>query len=390
MSTRNQKNDSKRRRGKTNYTQWIRLLKRLVVLAAVLLTAFFGWKYWDKIAPAALLDWTEATFGEGQKGEGFPCGIAGNSVLYMAETKQHLAVLTDTSLRFYSSNAACVAERPHSFSKPVIHTAGKYVLLTEHGGNRIRLDTRRETVLEKTLDNCEIYAASVLPNGTVALILNNTSKSYMSEVRVLSSSGEERFSYKSTKYLLTAVALSANGNELAAVGTGAEKGVLKSVLLKVSLSNGEVQEYSGADVLLHSVGYVSKSTVLAVGDREIWSLPANTDTPKKVRCEGFEPAGYAFSDKMLGVALRRVGSTDQGALWLFDASGKQVRSVDYSGEYRSVSTNENQVLLLTDRMLYEVSAAESKEVSVPTDALQAVIYRRAPLVLTLTQLKRTE
>ena len=390
MKKKTQEENGKRRRGKTNYSQWFRLFKRLAIVGALLLTIFFGWKYWDKIAPAALLDWTESTFGDAQKGEGFPTGIAGNSVIYMAETKQHLAVLTDTSLRFYSANAACVVERSHAFTKPMLHAAGKYVLITEHGGDRIRLDTRRETVLDTTLENSEIYASALLPNGTIAVVLNNTSKSYVSELRVLSSSGEETFVYKSNKYLLTSVALSPNGKEVVAVGTGAENGVLKSVLLVIPVSKGEVKEYSGTDVLLHTVSYTSKGAVLAIGDREVWALAPHADAPQKLSCEGLEPVGYSASDNTLGIALRRVGSTDKGALWLFDAAGNRVQETEYNGVYRSISTNGNRVLLLTDRLLYEAQNTEVQTVEVPTDSLQAVTFRRSSLVLTLTQLMRTE
>lgn len=389
MSKAKKSTENKRRRSRTNYRPWLRLLKRVTIVAVVLVVAFLLWKNWDKIAPEALLDWTEQTFGDAQTGEGFPSAVNGSAVVDMAEVKQHLAVLDDTTLRFYNANAACVEERAHSFVQPTMHTAGNYVLLTELGGNRIRLDTRREIVLQHTIENRKIYATDLLSNGTVAAILNSASQSYVSELVVLNNKGEETFNYKSNKYLLTDVSLLPSGKKLAAVGSTADNGVLKSVLLVITLSNGEVTEYTGTNVMLHNVTYFAGGAILATGDREIWSLKHGDKEPEKLACEGLEPMGYAATSSLAGVALKRSGATDAGELWIFDAKGKRVQKTEYDGTFRSISGHGADVLLLTDRMLYEWgTAGEHAKWEISSDHLQAVAYRNMPLLLTLSELKR--
>lgn len=381
----------KRRGGRTNYKPWLRLFKRLAIVALVLLIGFLAWQNWEKIAPEALLDWTDQQFGDAQSGDGFPRGIDGNEVVSMTEVNQHLVVLSDTALQFYNANAALVEERGHSFTKPTLHTAGKYVLLTELGGNRIRLDTRRETAMELTLENRLIYATDLLSNGMTALILNSTSQSYMSEIDVRNQKGESVFTYKCNKYLLTDISLSANGKQVAAVGTTAENGILKSVLLVITLSNGTVKEYAGTDVLLHNVTFFSSGTVLAVGDREVWSLSHGDDQPQKTACDGFETVGYASTATMAGVALRRSGSTDAGELWVFDADGKRVQIQEYVGSYRSLSVRGADMLLLTDKQLCHLRTTGLQgQYEAPSDSLMAVTYRKAPILLTLNELKRME
>lgn len=391
MSKKKTDSDNHTRNRRSNYRPWVRLFKRLGILCAVLLLGFLLWRNWEKIAPEALLDWTEQQFGDVEAGEGFPCGITGNTVVAMSEVNQHLAVLSDTTLRFYNATAACVAERTHSFTNPYLCTAGKYVFLAEIGGSRIRWDTRRETVGELELDNRKIYAADLLSNGTTALVLNSTSQSYLSEIAVLSLSGETEFSYQSSKYLLTDVSLSPDGRKLAALGTTAENGVMKSALLLITPSSGEVKEYTGTDVLLHTVNYFSSGCVIAVGDREIWSLSSGNPQPEIVSYNGYEPVGYTVTSSLLGVALRRSGSTDSGELWLFNTGGKRLQTVSYTGTYRSLSSKGSTALLLTDQAMYEtkLNGAET-QYEVPSDSLQAVLYRGSPLLLTLSQLKRVE
>ena len=196
MSNKATDNERKRR---GNYGPWLRFLKRVTVVAVIVVVGFLVWRNWEKVAPEALLDWTEQHFGETETGDGFPRPVTGNVICEMTEVNQHLAVLSDTTLRFFNGTAACVTERAHSFSTPSMHTAGKYVLLTEVGGERIRLETRRDTVLEKQFSNRCIYATDLLSNGTVALILNSASQSYLSEVQVINAKGDVKFTYQSSQ-----------------------------------------------------------------------------------------------------------------------------------------------------------------------------------------------
>lgn len=392
MSDRKTNTESgKRRGGRTNYGPWLRLFKRLLVVAVVLIIGFLVWDNWEKIAPEALLDWTDQKFGNAQSGEGYPCAVNGNDVIDMTEVNQHLVVLSDTGLRFFNGSAACVADRTHAFTQPVMRTAGNYVLLAEMGGSRIRLDTRREIVLEHELANRRIYAANLLSNGTTAVVLNSASQSYVSEIVVLNTKGDTQFSYKSNKYLLTDVALSPNGKQVTAVGTAAENGVLKSVLLVITLSSNKVEEYTGVDVLLHNVAFFSNGTAIAVGDKEVWTLKGNASEVEKTVYGGFEPVGYTATSSLVGVALRRSGSTNTGEIWAFDANGKRVQAVPYEGTYRSLSGKGSTLLLLTDRALYETRGSDLQStLAVPSDCLQAVTYRGSSMLLTLGELKRPE
>lgn len=379
----------KKRRG--NYGPWLRLFKRLAIVAVLALAVFLVWSHWEKIAPEALLDWTEQHFGDAEEGDGFPRPITGNVVVEMAEVNQHLAVLSDTTLRFFNGTAACVTERTHSFTTPSMHTAGKYVLLTEVGGDRFRLETRRETVLEKQLTNRAIYATDLLSNGTVAVILNSTSQSYLSEIQVFNTKGNVKFTYQSNKYLLTDVALSPNGKQIAAVGTTAGNGVLKSVLLNITIANGDVKEYTGTDTLLHTVKFFSNGAITAVGDNTVWTVSRSAKEADILSCEGYEPIGCMSTSSMVAVALRRIGTTDEGAVWMFDTHGRQTQNITYEGEFRTISARGTNVLLLTDRFVYEIDGdgiAETNEA--PPDCLRAVSYRGAPLLLTLNEFTRIE
>lgn len=380
-----------RRRPKNQYLPWLRLFVRLLIVVAVLLVGFLIWNNWDRIAPEAVLDWAEARFGDAQVGSGFPVAIEGNSVLAMSEVNQHMVTLTDTSLQFYNSSASRVVTRNHPFSDPTLHTAGRYALITEVGGSRFRLETRRETVLSMELENRKIYASCVLSSGMVGVVTDSASQSYLCEIGVYDRRGKSVFSYQCRKYLLTNISLATNGKGIAAVGTTAEGGMLKSVLLIFNFSDTEPTEYSGSDLLLYDVNYYSSGAVLAVGDKEIWILPARGNAVEKISLDGFEPIGYSASTTLSGLVLQRAGSTGDGYIWTIDGSGSVWKSEKMEGNFRSLSCQSAQILVLTESHLYHFEKEKlHSEIHTPSDSLLITEYRDQPLLLTLSELQRVE
>lgn len=379
------------RRSKNQYRPWLRLFVRLLIVAAVLLVGFLVWNNWDTLAPEAVLDWAEARFGDAQIGTGFPVAVEGNAVLAMSEVNQHLVTLTDTSLQFYNSSASRVITRNHSFSNPTLQTAGRYALITEVGSSRFRLDTRRETVLSMELENRKIYASCVLSSGMVGVITDSASQSYLCEIRVYNRNGKSIFTYQSRKYLLTNISLASNGKGIAAVGTTAEGGMLKSVLLMFDFSDTEPTEYSGSDLLLYDVNYFSSGAVLVVGDKEIWILPNRGNAVEKIALDGFEPVGYSATPTLSGLVLQRSGSNGDGYIWTIDGSGAVWKSEQLVGNFRSVSCQSSRILVLTESHLYSFGKTGlQSEASTPTDSLLVTEYRDSPLLLTLSELQRVD
>ncbi|MBR2337974.1 MAG: hypothetical protein IKA63_00725 [Clostridia bacterium] len=365
------------------------LLLRLAIIAAALFVLFLIWNNWEKIAPESVLDWAESQFGEGEVGEGYPYTISGNTVVGMGQTNNHLAVLTESSVKFLNTTAGCVVERPHTFSDPSFKTVGKYALITEMGGARFQLETRRETVLTVDLENRSIYASDVISTGTVAVATDSASQNYLCGIQVYNSRGRIIYEYNTGKYLITNLALAPNGRALAAVGTYAEGGTLKSVLLLFNFSEETPTEFSGTDILLYDVAYFGSGKVLAVGDTAYWVADAHENTVEKIGYDGMELMGYAASRTTAGLVMRQSGSTGSGEVWLFDSSGTISKTHRFAGTFRHAACRDTQFLLLTDETLFVVGGkADGTQMNAPSDGLLAAEYRGSFMLLTLNELRQ--
>ncbi len=362
------------------------LLKRLAIVAAVLGVLFLLWNNWEKIAPESVLDWVNVQLGNGEEGEGYPYLIGGNTVVGMGQTGNYLTVLSDSSLQFFNSSAGCVEQRPNTLNDPLLQVAGQYALVTELGGSRFEIETRRETVLEMNLENRKIYASDLLSSGMVAVVTDAASQSYVSHLLVYNKNGKLIYEYKSGKYLITNVSLSPDGKGLAAIGTTAEGGALKSVLLLWQFSSDTPTEYADTEQLLYNVSYLGNA-VVALGDSEYWVVNGKNLT--RVAYEGMEPVGFAASRKIAGLVMRRSGSAGNGEVWLLNDRGKQVKTLPFAGSYRSASCRDTEFVLLADSTVFIIGEDERNiQINTPTDTLSAAQYRDTVILLTLRDLQQ--
>ena len=112
---------------------------------------------------------------------------------------------------------------------------------------------------------------------------------------------------------------------------------------------------------------------------------------EKTAFNGFEPVGYSATQTISGIVLQRSGSTGDGYVWMVSGDGKVWKSEQLAGNFRSASARNSRVSVLTDSHLYMFNrTGQESETKTPSDALLAAEYRDAPLLLTLSELKRID
>ncbi len=329
------------------------VLRWMAVLVAAVLVAT-AVRYWDKLSPSALVEGV-GDFLSGDGENGFPIDVSGNRIYQMETADNCTALLSDTHLTLYNSSGNEVMRRMHSFAEPMLRCAGKYLLIAERGGKRLQLETRSKTIITHTT-KYDIISATVHTNGDVAVI-TEAEQGYNARLTVYRKDGTVLYE-RLCSTLLADVAFSPNGKNLAVAAISAEQGAIHSAVEVLSLQSSDsapVYMYSGNDVLLCRVTYLSGSLITAVGDTAVWMYH-----PQKEKCDVYavtdgEMKGFAIGDNSVALVTQPYGSSGDGNFVYVKTNGTAAHTTAVEGVCRDVAAYKNTYAVLTEKNVYRLS-----------------------------------
>ena len=377
----------KKRRRSGRSLIWM-VFSRLVLVGVLLTGGYLLWQNWEKIAPDSLVIWVEEKLSGGAGGEGYPVSVAGGSVLHMSEIEGNLALLSDTSFTILNSRGGEAVRRPHTFSAPILKTAGKYAVLAETGSTRLSLETRAQTLWSVTLEH-PIISADVSRNGTTAVITSG-GQSYNAEIVVFDKKGKEIYR-RSRKRQAVDVAVSPGGDRVAIASIAAENGAIKSYLeiFTFAADKDAAFTHEASGILLAAVDYLASGQTVAVGDTALWIADEKTGALKQTDFGGQQLLGYAPGDDRVALVTQAYGATDGCRLLAVTADGATAYTADIREAYRHVAADKNGVYLLTGSAVHVFgAAAETGVLEVPSDGRLIGTLGDKIMVLGLTTLRQ--
>lgn len=364
----------------------LRLLIRLMIVAAVLLCLYALAVNWQDIAPDRFVAWISDVV-SGTTGGSFPVSLTGDTVTDMQEAGSNLVLLGDTDVVYYNSSGGESLRRTCAYAKPLMRVSDQYVLLLESGGKRFRLETRSDIRLDMAVANT-IYTGAVSKKGDVAVV-TDSSQSYISEVTVYSRRGTQRYQWFSSEWLVMDVAFSNDGNSLAVVGCSAKDGAMQSAILSFDLRGREEQpkQYLGNGVLYSRVQYMNSGTVVALGDTQMRFVNPTGSLDVTVSHEEEELIGFAFGSSDTAVVTRPYGSQEGGTVTVYSVSGDVRSTHSFEGAFRDIAAANKDFLVLTDTYVYTVGHSGTvKQAAAQADSLMTAAIDGKALVLGLAAL----
>ncbi|MBQ8683516.1 MAG: hypothetical protein IJ518_03245 [Clostridia bacterium] len=359
---------------------------RGVVLVGLCALLFVLWQNWDTLAPDRLMDNLQDALGSGTGS--FPVDVSGSGVQQLARSQNYLVVLSDSYLTYLNSSGAEINRYTCTYPSALLRTAGRYVLLAEQGGTRLQLNTRTATLTEITAEQ-EILSVAVNEKGQIA-VLTQGARNYAVCVYVYDRQGKQIY-YRGHTQLATEVALSADGKQVALLSLQTENGNLNTVVNVFSTETTQTAalcNYTATDTLLYRLEYLSGGWLAAIGETGAVMLDTADGLSTVFAPKDMRLLGYAASGEDLALVLRPYGSTGDGQVQVVSKSGDLLSTVDYTGEFRHLSTDGRQYLLLTDSYVQKITAVGGGGTAqVPADGQQAVLDGDRAVVLGLNVLQ---
>ncbi len=373
----------RRRRKRARLLMW----KRLGIILAIFVLVFVVWRNWDTLAPDKLLAKMQDLIGDASGS--YPVDISGSNAQHLAQSQNYSVLLTDSYLTYYNDRGGEVTRYPCTYSSALMRTAGKYVLVAEQGGKRLLLTTRSMTLADMTLENT-ILAADVNAKGQFA-VLTQGSQGYAVELTVYDQKGTQLYRRSRTS-LASEVTLSADGKLAALLSLEATNGVLATSVEVFSLTSADTKAlytHTAADTLLYRLDFLSNERLVAVGENGALLMTVDGGQPTVYDIGGRQLLGYAVADGSAALILRPRGDTDGGEVVMLDSKGTQLCAVPFTGEFRHLSAQGKQVLLLTDRAAQVImQSGAGKSCPVEADGQQAVLFGSNAVVMGLSALQQ--
>lgn len=364
-----------------------RTRRRLILFGIVAVLVLLAWLNWDSLNPQSVWTWLSVTVTGGETGDGYPAPIEGSSVVSMAPVDRYLAVLTDNTLDVYNRTAGKALSFTHNYANPLLDTAGGRILIAELGGRRVCVKTVDGRTTEVQTEH-NIVAASLADNGSFAVV-TDSDKSHISEVVYYNNRGEEKLHWYSSEALLLGIALRHDARQMAAIGLCSENGAAQSRLMVFDTSSAkEPVKYSGDEVMLCAVEYLSGGQIAAIGDTQAWIIRPGQEKMDVESYSDMQLLGYAVSGHQLSVAVRRYGTSRGGQLLTWNQNGQSVYQQSFEGMFRDLSAGDRGLLLLTDSALTALNdRGDPTSVDVPSDGLMVTqAFGKPAMVLELTSL----
>ena len=363
----------------------LRAIGRVLIVVALVAAVILVWQNWSALAPNNLMSSVESLLGIGT-GE-YPVDLSGVAARRLVRAQGYSVLLTDSHLVYLNSSGAEVNRYPCAYPTALVDTAGSYVLVAEQEGRRFHLSNRSKVLLEGEAKR-DIIAVSLNEKGQFA-VLTKGPQGYLVEVTVYDRHGKETYT-RSRNHTALDVALSDDGGQLGLLSVAVEGDTMTTVMESFSTKSTDATplcKYEKEDSLLMCVEYLKNDWLVSI-DREGAVMMDTGDGLATIYAPtGMQVLGYSVSEDMLALVVQPYGSTGGGQVHLINQKGEAVSVTDFTGNYRHLSGNGGQFVLLTDHYVQKITAdGAGNPVTVEADGQQVILDGDNAIVLETNRL----
>lgn len=256
----------------------------VAVLVLIVALSVLGLQIFIRSGASVKLDTAIARF---RGSPGYPVLAPAGEVLGMELYGSGPAILTDTGLFSYHSDARQSLAVQHGMSNPVARFSQSRILLYDRGGTILTVYGKGSEIFKKIYDY-PIFTAALSKYGELAVVTG--SQQHAGEITVYTSSFEEKFKWYSADDYITQVTLSPLGDLLAFGSMGTRGGVLVSTVRLFGFQSEEAlmsAEYEDAGI--YSVRFKGDGSLHVITSRFVAALDA----------KGKETGRYSFGNAPL-------------------------------------------------------------------------------------------
>ncbi len=331
----------------------IRVLKRVMVVLIVLLiglVVYMTYPHWIAKLEGVFDRPVRTETGDGSTEAGnFPLE-PDNAVTSVFTVKNDLLTTDPHTITFYDVNGERKASYSHNFSKPIVKTAGKRVLVFDNGAYGFKLYKKGGESYSKTADDT-ILTGDVCEAGTAVIV--TTSNKYAASAKFYDKDGKLIYNYDCTARIMS-VTLNSEGTSCYICTFYSGNGELRSQIRRIDLDkSGEQMISEEIPSLAIGCKVNDAGDIMAACDTAFYILSPDGKLRSEYKYDG-DLVSYDLGHAGAAVLLSG-GSKNSGKLMIAQAGAAgsaEFRELNSESAVKIVKTAGDRVILLGSDKAY--------------------------------------
>lgn len=330
-------------------------VKRILIIVAVIVVmgiVIYAVANRDALTPDNLGNWVKYDL-IGSSDSGFPAKIIGSNVTDgNFKCDSGVSYVSDTSFASISPEGNEVGYNQHSFSKPVLETAGENVIIYNLGGNGYVVGKKDKLGEIKDTDNY-VITADINASGVYCVVTQTDG--YFSKLHVYNKDGEKLYAYSFSEYYVNSVSINPNGTGCVACGVTGDNGSLLGIAYVLDFSSKEpVATFNLDETTAYECEYFNSNSVCVVGSDASYTIDIRGGKLTEVEYGNKLLTAYDINPDTNSFVLSLSRSADgrKCSINYVNINGEIVSVNDTKRAISSISLYKNRVAVLDSNKLY--------------------------------------
>ncbi len=309
--------------------------------------------------------------------------VNADTVIDIAPFPSGAALLTATSIEYVDQYGNLMNANEHTFSKPVMVTAGKNLILYDRGGSQLKIE--KNSVKYKQLEfESAISCADITENGVYSYVLNADS-GYQSHMFAYSYKGSLLFEWSSADYVLC-MSLAPSGKYAALGVLSVENAEYNSKVFLFQFNRKEPiysVDFNGETV--YDVEFTGTKKLAVFTDHGTYLLDRNGEKTAYAEYTANEMNHTSVTKDGVGVsAVNLYGNNNNVIVRIFTKGFRSVYEHSFQEAVVSVVSGENAAaLIMNDRILiYNDKDVQIGVIEPPEACIRCILSGSRVFVLT--------
>lgn len=358
-----------------------RLIRRICIFVIVISLTIVIIINKDNLTPEAISNWLSGTVMQSGDG-GFPVKMPSGEVVSLDSVGSDVALTNQTNIYFYSSRGNQMRSVQHARKNVQAKAAGNNVLVYAVGAQEVSVETIKKTAATLKTEK-PIITGEVCKGGE--FVVATQSDVYTSEMKVYDKNANPVFKWTPSVGVISSLAISQDGNRVAAATLYTQGGKIMSGIYFFSTSKSEALfSYKIENQLVRSL-CCDKNGVTVITDMQYTRLDEY----------GAEVGKFSFDEKNLidvskvsgGYALvfEDVNDPNKSVLCTLSTKAELKAEANISENIIDMDANGENVYLISETgvFLYESSTGIRRdETQIEDDALRVCAHSSGAYVIT--------